>query len=120
MALTQNDGTRNVLATAFGDLFNSGTLEIRTAADAVLATITLPASAFGSPTAGAISKNGTWSATASASGTAAKAVFISGDALKTATEDVGTSGTPIIIDNASIVSGGTVTVTSYTYTVPAS
>lgn len=120
MALTQNDATRNELATAFGNLFNTGTLEIRTGADAVLATITLPGSAFGSPTAGAIAKSGTWSATASASGTAAKAVFISSDTLKTASVTVGTSGADLIIDDASIVSGGTVTVTSFTYTVPAS
>ncbi len=120
MALTQNDGTRNSLATSFGALFNSGTLEIRTAADAVLATITLPASPFGAASAGAIAKSGTWSATASASGTAAKAVFISSDTLKTATVTVATSGADLIINDASVVSGGTVTVNTYTYTVPAS
>lgn len=120
MALTQNDGTRNILATAFGDIFNSGTLEIRTVADSVLATISLPATAFGSPTAGVISKNGTWSVSASASGIATKAVFISSDTLKTATVSVATSGADMIIDNDNIVSGGTITVTSFTYTVPAS
>lgn len=120
MALTQNNGTRDVLAPAFGNLFNSGTLEIRTAAEAVLATIVLPATAFTVPTAGVISKNGTWSVTASGTGTAAKAVFISSDTLKTATVSVATAAADMIIDNASIVTGGTVTVTAYTYTVPAS
>jgi hypothetical protein len=120
MALTQNNGTRNELATAFGALFNSGTLEIRTSAEAVLATITLTNPAFGSPTDGAVSKSGTWNATATGSGTAAKAVFISSDTNKTATVTVGESGADLIIDDAEIVSGGTVTITGFTYTVPAS
>jgi hypothetical protein len=120
MSLIYNTATRNELAAAYGNLFNSGTLEIRTAADAVLATISLPATAFGSPSAGQIAKNGTWSATASASGVAAKAVFISSDTLKTAEETVGETGAAITIDNEDIVSGGTVTISTYTYTVPAS
>jgi hypothetical protein len=120
MSLVYNNNTRNELATAYGALFNAGTLEIRTAADAVLATITLPNPAFGSPTDGTIAKSGTWQATASGSGVAAKAVFISSDTNKTATETVGESGAAITIDNETIVSGGTVTVSTYSYTVPAS
>ena len=112
--MTHNTAALNALATAFGNLYNSGTLEIRTAANAVLATITLPATAFGSPTAGAIAKNGTWSAEASASGVAAKAVFIGGSNQSEVT--VGASGAEMIINNVNIVAGGTVTVTAYTYT----
>jgi hypothetical protein len=112
--MTHNNATLNALATAFGNLYNGGTLEIRTAANAVLATITLPATAFGSPSAGAISRNGTWSATATASGVAAKAVFISGTNQTEVT--VGASGTELIINNVDVVSGGIVTVTAYTYT----
>ena len=112
--MVHNTAALNSLATSFGNLFNSGTLEIRTSANAVLATISLPASAFGSPTAGAISKAGTWSATASASGVAAKAVFIGGSNQSEVT--VGESGAELIINNVNIVSGGTVTVTAYTYT----
>jgi hypothetical protein len=120
MALTQNNGTRNELATAFGALFNAGTLEIRTSGDSVLATITLPNPAFGSPSTGAIAKSGTWSAVATGSGVAAKGVFISGDTNKTATVTVGEAATDLIIDDEDVVSGGTVTVTTFTYTVPAS
>jgi hypothetical protein len=120
MALTQNNGTRNELATAFGALFNAGTLEIRTSGDSVLATITLPNPAFGSPTDGVIAKSGSWSATATGSGAAAKGVFISSDTNKTATVTVGESEADMIIDDAAIVSGGTVTVSTFTYTVPAS
>jgi hypothetical protein len=114
--MTHNTAALNALATAFGNLYNSGTLEIRTAANAVLATITLPATAFGSPTAGAIAKNGTWSAEASASGVAAKAVFIGGSNQSEVTVGASGSGAEMIINNVNIVDGGTVTVTAYTYT----
>lgn len=120
MSLIYNTNTRNQLAAAFGNLFNGGTLEIRTSADVVLATINLPNPAFGSPNSGTIAKNGTWQATASASGVASKAVFISSNAENEATETIGESNAAIIIDNENIVSGGTVTVSTYTYTVPAS
>lgn len=118
--MVYNLSTRNELAAAFGALFNAGTLEIRTAADAVLATITLPNPAFGAASAGAVAKSGTWSATASATGTAAKAVFISADTNEQVTVTVGTSGAELIINSVSIVTGGTVVVNTYTYTVPAS
>lgn len=113
-----NTNTRNALATAFGALFNSGTIEIRTSANAVLATISLPASPFSAASSGAISRLGTWSATASASGVAAKAVFIGG--ANQAEVSVGESAAQLIINNVNIVAGGTVTVTGFTYTVPAS
>lgn len=119
MALVKNTALRDILATAFGDTFASGTLEIRTAADGVLATISLPSSPFGAPSTGVISKSGTWSATASASGVARKGVFISSDTNKTATVTVGESASDMIIDDEEIVSGGTVTVVTYTHTVPA-
>lgn len=113
-----NTATRNALASAFGALFNSGTIEIRTSANAVLATISLPASPFGAASSGAISRNGTWSATASGSGTAAKAVFIGGS---NQTEfSVGESAAELIINSVNVVAGGVVTVTAFTYTVPAS
>jgi hypothetical protein len=51
---------------------------------------------------------------------AAKGVFISGDTNKTATVTVGEAATDLIIDDEDVVSGGTVTVTTFTYTVPAS
>lgn len=115
-----NTNTRNELAAVFGALFNAGTLEIRTAANAVLGTITLPNPAFAAPSAGAVAKSGTWSVTASASGTAAKAVFISADTNETAEVTVGTSGAEMIINSISIVAGGSIVVNTYTYTVPAS
>jgi len=121
--MTYNTAIRNALATAYGDLFISGTIEIRTAAGAsLLGTITLSATPFGAPATGVISKNGTWSATASGSGVARVARFISSDTLKVADVSIteGGGGGEFIIDNEDIVSGGTITVTAYTYTVPAS
>lgn len=127
MALRQDTDLRNALAQAFADAFPAGsTIEIRTgtqpasansaASGTLLATITLPSTPFGSPTGGAISKNGTWSATVSTSGTAGYARFISSS--RAFDVSVGTSGTDMIIDNATLVGGGTITVTSFTYTVP--
>lgn len=127
MALRQDTDLRNSLAQAFADAFPAGaTIEIRTgtqpasansaASGTLLATITLPTSPFGTPSSGAVSKNGTWSATVSTSGTAGYARFIS--STRAFDVSVGTSGADMIIDNASLVSGGTVTISTFTYTVP--
>ena len=121
--MTYNTAIRNALATAYGDLFASGTIEIRTATGAaLLATISLPASPFGAPASGVISKSGTWSVVATGSGIARIARFISSDTLKVADVSITEAGGggELIIDNEDILLGGTVTVTAYTYTVPAS
>jgi hypothetical protein len=127
MALRLDTDLRNALATAFTNQFPAGsTIEIRTgtqpasannaASGTLLATITLPSTPFGSASGGAISKNGTWSATISTSGTAGYARFIGGS--NVCDVSVGTSGADMIIDNATLVSGGTVTVSAFTYTQP--
>jgi hypothetical protein len=124
MALTQNTALRTALAQAWGDRFNAGTVEIRTAANGagtLLASITLPNPAFATASAGAISKTGTWSdSSANASGTATHGRIISSGGTEIADFTVGTSGADMIIDNASIVLGGVVTVSTFTYTAPAS
>jgi hypothetical protein len=117
--MTINTDLRNVLATAFKGEFDGGTLTIYTAADAVLATITLPGPAFAAASGGAVAKTGTWSATASGSGVARKAIF-SNAGTETAEVTIAETAAELIIDDEDIVSGGTVTVTSYTMTVPAS
>jgi hypothetical protein len=121
MALTQNDALRTLLADAFAGTFDGGTLEIRTASGAaLLATIALPNPAFGSASAGVASKSGTWTATASGSGVARVARFISADTTKVANVSVAESAADMLIDDENIVTGGTVTVTAFTYTCPAS
>ena len=124
MAVRLDTDLRNALASAISSGFPAGsTLEIRTgsqpatantaASGTLLATITLPASPWAAASGGSVAKQNTWSATASATGTAGWARLIGGsNALDVA---IGTDWT---IDNASIISGGTVTVTSASITVP--
>jgi hypothetical protein len=124
MALTQNTALRTALAQAWGDRFDGGTVEIRTAGSGggtLLASITLPNPAFASASAGAIAKTGTWSdSSANAGGTASHGRIINSGATEIADFTVGTSGADMIIDNATIVEGGVVTVSTFTYTAPAS
>jgi hypothetical protein len=120
--------------------FDSGVLEIRSgaapgpnAADGgtLLASITLPADAFGAASTGACAKSGTWEDTsANATGTAAhfriKQTGDTGGATGTADERIegtvtGTGGGgDLELDNTSIASGQTVTITSFSVTMPAS
>lgn len=132
MAIRLNDAVRNAPADALGGEFDSGVLEIRsgaqpaTANDAasgdLLATINLPASAFDAAVAGVAEKAGTWSATAGASGTAGWFRFRdTGDNVRMDGSITGTSGGgDIELDDTAIVSGGTVTITAFTITQPAS
>ena len=69
MALRYNTEQRNFLADAFGNVYTSGSMQIRTgaqpangqdaAAGDLLGTIQLPVTPFGAATAGAIAKAGT-------------------------------------------------------------
>lgn len=127
MAVRLSTDLRNVLANAIGSGFNSGTFEIRTgsqpatantaASGTLLVTISLPGSPFGSASAGSVAKQGSWSASASASGTAGWGRLTGGG--NVIDVSIGESGADFIIDNASIVEGGTVTVVSGSVTVPA-
>jgi len=113
----------NALATAIG---SSGTLKIFSGAlpancaasdpTGVLCTITLPATPFASASGGSIAMAGTWSVSASGTGTAACFRIYDGSSVCHQQGDAGTSGTALILNNASIASGQTVTVTSYTIT----
>jgi hypothetical protein len=92
----------------------------------LLCTITLPVTAFSAASGGTISKNGVWTGTAIANGTAGYMRFrTTTDVGTTNTVDrridatVGTSGTDATIDNASIQTGATVTVTAFSFTQPA-
>lgn len=75
----------------------------------VLATITLPASPFGTASAGAVALAGTWSAAASASGTAASwRIYDSSSVCQ-----IQGNTTDMTFNNTNIASGQTVTVTSF-------
>lgn len=141
---TISTGLRDQLANGMcnagaGINFDSGILEIRTGAapgpDAaatgtVLATITLPADAFGASSTGTCSKSGTWQdASADNTGTAAHwRLRQSGDANGASSTDermegditVTSGGGSMELDNLSINSGQQVTITQFDVTVPAS
>lgn len=132
MPLQKNTDTRNEQADFFGSLFDGGTLEIYTGTQPVdpnsapsgslLCTITLPNPAFGAASGGTIALAGSWSDTATDTGTAGWARFISSDTNKTmdaAVVDV-PGGNDLLINNIDIVVGNTVTVVSLTITTPAS
>jgi hypothetical protein len=137
MALRLSTALRNeVLDNGLNATFNGHRLDIYsgsqpTTADTaptgtLLCTITLPADVFSAASGGTISKSGVWSGTASATGTAGYArLRRTTDAGTTNTTDIridgtlGTTGTDFIIDNASIQSGATITVSSFSFTLPA-
>jgi len=107
----------NAGVAALTALANSGTLKLYSGslpalnvapAGTLLVTLTFGAAAFNAPSAGVATSEAITSGTAVATGTAAVfAIFESGGTL-VATGTVGTSGADLTIDNASIVSGATV------------
>lgn len=129
------DGIFNAAA---GIDFDSGVLEIRTgaapgpnAADGgtLLASITLPGDAFGAASSQQVAKAGTWEDTsADASGTAAHyRIKQSGDTggATGGTDEriegtVGQGSGDLSLDNTSIAAGQTVTISTFTYSMPES
>lgn len=101
----------------------SGKLKLFTAADVLLATFTLAATA-GTATGAVLTLSdangataGILNTTASASGTAAKAsVTTSADADVITGLTVGTSGADLILDNNVLASGQAITINSATFT----
>lgn len=118
MAYTTTTALKTVAMTAHRDHFADGTLEIGTSGmGTVLATFTLSA------TGGTVA-SGVWTmaftastVTASAGGTAAAArIRTSGGVADVTGLTVGTSGSDINLDNTSIASGQSVTLSSATVT----
>lgn len=132
MPLRKNEDTINEQVELLGSLFDAGTVEIYTGpqpadpnsapSGSLLATITIPNPAFGAASGGLITKSGTWSTTATGTGTAGYARFISSDTLKTM--DVAVSGVPgsndLLINTVDIVTGNTVSIVSLTLAEPES
>lgn len=137
MALSLSTGLKNfALDSGMGTAFDSGTgrLAILTGSPVaagsaqtgtLLATLTLPSDVFAAATSGGISLNAVSSVTAVASGTAASFCFYrTGDTAITSsagstdrrmTGSLGTSGTDMIIDTTSVVLGGTVAMSGWTF-----
>jgi hypothetical protein len=137
MAITISTAARDDATDAVVDQFDGGTLEIRSGAapgpgaapaGTLLASITLPTPAFGASSSGTAAKNGTWE-DASADGTGTAAHF----RLKTSADDdsavqtfpriegtVGQGSGDLSLDNVAIEAGQTVTISTFTVTMPAS
>ena len=81
----------------------------------LVATIVLPATPFTAGT-GEVTKNGTWSATAGATGVVQSYRLVNGSDIEEGT--VGESATDLVLDNNDINSGQTVTITTFTRTMP--
>lgn len=123
MAVTLAAAGRNAACNGFVDQLDAGLVKILTAADAVLATITLPNPAFGNSGAtveGRADANAITTVTATGTGTAAKATIHKSDDTLMLTCSVGTSGEDINLDSVSITSGQYVGLDTLTITVPAS
>lgn len=139
MAITHSDAVANLLADTVGGAFDGGTgrLSVFTGAPVgagaaqsgtELIRFTLPSDAFAAAASRQAALNSVSNVTALAGGTAASFVFWrTGDTAITSTAgasdrriggSVGTSGTDMIIDNATVVSGGTVVMNGWAWVAP--
>lgn len=135
MATRISDAARSAMADAIVDLIDGGAgagyVEIRTgtqpatvataASGTLLGTLTCSDPAFGSASAGVATANSiTGDSSADATGTAGW--FRVYDSNNTAIMDgsISTSGADMNLDSVSIVAGGTIDITSWTVTMPAS
>jgi hypothetical protein len=128
LAIQHSTVTRNRLRDGYVAAFPAGaSLVIRTGAPAgvggaaggsALATITLPATPLTSGT-GAVTLNGTWSASASGTGTAAHYRLTNSTDIEEGTVTATGGGGDLTLDNVSVASGQTVTISTWTRTMPA-
>ena len=132
MATRISVAARNAAADGVVDLLDvggAGTIEIRTgtqpanpdtaASGTLLATLNLSATAFGAADAGTATANAISDDTdAAASGTATWFRAYSGAGTAVIDGSAGESGTDLILDDAAIVAGGTVSISSWTVSMP--
>jgi hypothetical protein len=124
-----SDTAANAEANALAPLLNSGLIEFFTgtqpanantalSGNTLLATLTFGSTAFGAAAAGVITANAIASGTAVATGTATFARLYESNGTTVVMDlPVGTSGAAINLNTTSIVTGGLVSITSYTHTV---
>lgn len=112
---------RNVSVDAVNTLLNGGSLEIRTGSAAaidsaptgtVLATLVIPATAFGASSSGSATANAITTVTATAAGTAGH--YVAKDSSGNA-ERNGVVGGAMTLNNTTFGIGDDVSVTSWTY-----
>lgn len=129
MALSVAVASRNALANLYATSFNNGYLIIYAGtapanADAalssnpVLATLRFPATAFGAAAAGVITAAAIAQQNAAGTGTATFYRCLASDNTTVLDQGpCGTTGTEMVLNTTSIVSGGPVAVTSFTRTI---
>ena len=131
MAYRLSTATRNLAADAIGDDLNSGAIQIRTgsqptnvadaASGTLLGTLTFSATAFGAPSTGVVTAAAITSDTsADASGTAGHARFLNVGSNIHSDADCAQGSGSVNFDNAVIVAGGVIAISSMTITVPIS
>lgn len=130
MANNLSNTAANAMINALTALLNNGRLELFTGTrpanantalttQTLLATLTFAATAFGSATAGVAVSNSIGNVTAAASGTAAWCRCYQSDGVTVVLDcNVGTSGSDLNLTTTTISFGGTVSVTSFTLTLP--
>lgn len=117
---TLRDVARNAACDATVGLTNGGTIEFRTAADEVVATLTLSDPAFGAAVGGTADANAITADENAAGGDIETAVFLASDASEVFEVTVSATGDggSIELSSTSIGAGDTVTLTEYSHTQP--
>lgn len=124
MSITHSPTVRNALANLIKtnvDASGAGKLKIYSGAlSTLLATFSLPSPSFGSASSGTITANSITPITASATGTAQSFSVTDGsdNVVFQGTVGVAGSGADLILNTTSLVTGGAVSVSSFTYASP--
>ena len=121
MAITLATDGRNLCADGLGDNLDSGTIELHTAGDVEVATLTLNAAAFPAAATGTITAAAISDDASATGGTTTKFVLkdSGSNTIMSGTVTASGGGGDIILDNTTIGAGVTVSITSLTITVPA-
>lgn len=129
MAITLATAARNAACDGIVDLVDGGTgagsLEIKSAASTVagtneVATLAFSNPAFGAASSGTATANAISDDTSATGGTASDYTVFDGDSAAIWQGSVGTSGADLNLSSTTIGAGDTVSVSSFTLTVPAS
>ena len=122
MAITHSQAAKQAATDAIVDLVDGGAgagkLVLKTAADAVVATLTLNDPAFGAADAdGTATLDVDPAVTVAASGTGVVTKFdiVNSDDTVIFSGTVGESAADLVLDNNDVNSGQTITITSFTY-----
>lgn len=129
MTLTLQTATRNAACDAIVDLIDGGAgagiLEIKSAASTVVgtnevATLTFSDPAFGAASSGTATASAITDDTSATGGTASDFTVFDSNNTSIFQGSVSTSGADLNLSSVSIGAGDTVTITSFTVTMPAS